>query len=153
MGVDGQNPKMWNSLNTLQKLPILRFSKHYCTFQFSSNFIQTLYRVSLSWGNTGYYFFGNLPKIKKLWHFSSRTIWSYFSHNFRWSSSKLYGNSGYHGKSPCLLEYYNEKLTLSTLDNILSKLFKNLVCRVFSSSRSSRPLGLLFLLFSDCGIF
>ena len=38
----------------------------------------------------------------------------YFSHNFHCSPSKLYANIAYHGKSKCLLEYYNEKLASST---------------------------------------
>ncbi len=69
----------------------------------------------------------------------------YFSHNFYWSPYKLYNNIAYHGKSKCLLEYCNEKLASSIWDNIFYlKTFETILMYwVFSSSRGSRPLGLL----------
>ena len=36
----------------------------------------------------------------------------YFSHNFHWNPCKLYEDIGYHGKSKCLLEYWNEKFSI-----------------------------------------
>ena len=41
-----------------------------------------------------------------------------FLPQFHWTPSKLYENIGYHGKSKCLLEYCNQKLSSSTQDNI-----------------------------------
>ncbi len=100
-------------------------------------------------------FYGDLSKIAKimaLWNFLNTGPYAAgifnFSHNFHWSLSKLCDNTGYHGKSECLLEYCNEKLASSTWGNIILfylQLFKTiLVYWVFSSSRASRPLGLLF---------
>ncbi len=52
-----------------------------------------------------------------------------FSHNFHWSLAKLCDNIGYHGKSKCLLEYWNGKLASITWDNIFYlKLFKTFLC-------------------------
>ena len=70
-------------------------------------------------------FFGDLPKIKKKYgilkyflaqdHMQLEVSKCSFSHNFRWSQSKLYKNIGYHGKSKYLLEHCNEKLESRTL--------------------------------------
>ncbi len=98
-------------------------------------------------------------KLQKIWHFQAFLTQDHmqlefsifnFSHIFHWSQSKLCDNIGYHGKSECLLEYCNDKLASSTGANnfILFTTFQNiLVYWVFSSSRASRPLGLLLTLF------
>ena len=47
-------------------------------------------------------------------HMQLEILKCYFSHNFRCSSSKLYENIAYHGKSKYLLEYCNQKFASST---------------------------------------
>ncbi len=61
------------------KFLMLRFSKyHYHSFQFQPDFMENVVIM----GNTGYYFFNDLPKFqkKKIWHVfvkTYRTIWGW----------------------------------------------------------------------------
>ncbi len=72
--------------------------------------------------------------------------------NFHWSPSKLYDNFAYHGKSKCLLEYSMRSWHPVPEIHILFKTFQNiLVYWVFSSSRTSSPLGLFFLAVINMG--
>ncbi len=95
-----------------------KFLKTLLLSQFSSDSSKLYTRYH---NHTGVTFYGDLPKLQKLWHFEiflntgpyAAGIVN-FSHNFHWSPSKLCDNIGYHGKSECLLEYCNENLASST---------------------------------------
>ncbi len=83
-------------------------------------------------------FWGDLLKIAKImafWNLLNAGRYAaiifkvLYLHNFHWCPSKLYDNIEYHGKSKCLLENCNEKLSSSHLDNIFHlKLFKTFLC-------------------------
>ncbi len=120
-------------------IPWVWFGVIQCTFQNFQfyNFLKTLLLSQFSSDSSKLYtryhnhtlavtFYGDLPKIAKimaLWNFLNTGPYGAgifnFSHNFHWSPSKLSDNIGYHGKSKCLLEYWNEKLVSSTWDNII----------------------------------
>ncbi len=52
---------IWSHLVHFTKFPVLRFVKHYC----SPNVYPISSKVIIIMGNTRYYFFCDLPKIKK----------------------------------------------------------------------------------------
>ncbi len=135
---------------TLQNFKFYNFHKTLLLSQSDSSKLYTRYHC-----HTGCHFFGDLPKIAKImapWNFLNTAPYAAgifnFSHNFYWSLSKLC-DIGYHGKSKCLLEFYNEKLASSTWDNIFYlKLFKTFLCRG-SSVQAERqgPWASCFLLY------
>ncbi len=108
----------WGHLVHFAKFTVLQFLKPVLP-QFSSDFIQTLCKVYANHWAIHAIVLAIYQKFKKKYgilkffltqdHMQLEISKCCFSHNFHWSSSKLYENIGYHAKSKC-----NEKLASST---------------------------------------
>ncbi len=133
---------VWGNSVHFAKFTMLQFLKAPLLSQFSSISSKHYTRYH---NHTGCHFLATCPKLQnygtlKIFLTQEHSMQlefskCYFSHNFRWSPSKLYDNIGYHGKSKCLFEYFNEKLASRTWDCIFYfKLFKT-----FLGSGSSVP--------------
>ncbi len=87
---------------------------------FSSDFNQTSYKVSYkSGGDIDYYFSGNLPKIKLLWHFEIFLNTELYIYIFSWKFQSAISPTSFTGVHPNFVMFMRTLAgTLVTMVNL-----------------------------------